>query len=897
MAAAILLAVLACGGSEPVGELGFGPGGRARWIVEEPGEILDREGLYRTSTLAEWRLTEPQEVARWTKDRRATGFEPGPGGLRTAAEGRRQLLSRRVELSASEVHFVEVEMEDFRRGSLRLSWQLRDGTKGSLRRSALSGRGSERRRYRFEPGADAEWRGVVTRLILEVMKPAGDRPAVRGIAALGREVRPAELERAAGRAFKVELDHEVRNALLAPPGRRLERRLEGFRGGVLGLALGLDPGVRATVSFRVVVERPGTGPQVLLERRLTAAEERGRWHDVRLEIPAVRRGLLRLETVSDESFRPARGFPYWAHPEVVREVAEPGPSVLLISVDTLRADHLSLYGYPRPTSPHLDAWARHRAVVFRHAVAAAPWTLPSHYSLFTGLDAFRHGFNHDVGRIRHDAREGSAGGPDLLADILRRAGFATGAFTGGAYLHPTYGFAHGFDVYGYWPDRARAERELATGVDRALSWLEERRGEASFFFLHTYEVHDPYKARRRYFNRVAPPGVKARDGEIALASPPNDPAQGFRQINRFVWRHEGEKRVLTAADRPLIEAYYDSGIARMDAEIGRLLAGLEERGLADSVVVVLTSDHGEALGEGGTAGHVDLYDRNLLVPLVMTLPGGLGAGRTIDDQVRLIDLLPTLLEVLAVEPERAVDGVSLVDLVSGGEGPPDAAWSYSAAANRGVALRRGNRLKYILNDVPWPPIAGREELYDLEQDPAEERDRGLDDPRVGELRRQLAEAVEAAAPGLRLRVRNAGPGTLSAELRGPMVRPLGTKSVDLTCPCVRWKEMGVAELEVPPGETLTLRFGKFFGDRLDLSGALVDGERRLPFRHGFDVDRLETVAGLRLADSGWRPFSAAGEEVGTGFEIWWQGNGAGHGEAPVEVDPEIRRQLEALGYQ
>lgn len=895
--------ILACASPEPLAELGAGA--RARFIGEDPRELIDLASLYAFEPVGDWKLAHRAEADRWTAEADRRGFEEVAGGLLSNGVGGPLVLAREVALEASEIHTVEVAAADFGRGFLRLSWQRAEESgevpeERALRLRAEDGRGPGGELYRFEVAGQRAWRGTITRLALAVAPAPGERPVVLSVRALTRRPRAADWERAAERAWKVDLGNEVRNSFLAPPGSILERRATVPEGGELRLAFGGETSLRRPVTFRVRVVAGGSA-ETLFEQRLDpAASDFGRWHEARLALDpwAGRRVVLRLETSSgDPPAEAASGLSFWAHPEVVRRSPGGRPlQVLLIVIDTLRADHLSLYGYPRPTSPHLDAWARRSAAVFRSVVAAAPWTLPSHYSIFTGENAFHHGFNHDMGRVERDS--GGARGAPLLAEILRRAGYATGAFTGGAYLHPKYGFARGFERYGYWPDRARAERELSTGVDRALGWLQENRGESSFFFLHTYAVHDPYRARQPFFDRLAPPGVEALPGEIALESPPNEPALGFQQVNRFVWRHRGQKRRLGEDDRPLIEAFYDSGIARMDRELQRLLAGLEKRGLADSTVVVLTSDHGEGLGEGGVAGHVDLYDRNLLVPLVIALPDGWGAGRTIDDQVRSIDILPTLLDLLGLDPPGEGDGVSLVDLIAGERSAvPDEAWSYSAAANRGVSLRQGNRLKYIRNDTPWAPVAGREELYDLPRDPLESRNRAAGDPQLAALRQRTVEKLEADTPGLRLRVRNAGPGTLSGEIRGPMVRSLGLKSPDLACRCVIWKDVGRAELAVPPGEGFTLRFGKLFGDRLELDGALVDGGRRIPFRETFAVGSLGSAAGLHLADGRWLPGPGPAAEDVTGFEIWWQGDRVEHRESPAAADPEIRRQLKALGYQ
>ncbi len=727
-----------------------------------------------------------------------------------------------------------------------------------------------------------------------------------------RPIAAAALARILDRSWKVDLDHEVRNALPAVPGRVIERWVEVTPGQRLVLGWGMETTVDRALTFRV---RIGSGDgEELLASRLEPGDggdaspgDAGVWHQARVSLDNfVGRQLLRLTVESDEgtgSFDAAQGLAFWAHPEVVATVGrDRAASVLLVSLDTLRADRLSSYGYQRPTSPRLDAWAAERATLFRHAVAAAPWTLPSHVSMLTGLEAIRHGVNHDVGGAGNDVGAVPNSGLETLAEILREAGYATAAFTGGAYMHPKYGFAQGFDRYAYWPDRARARREMEAGVDRALEWMTAEKDVPSFFFLHTYAVHDPYAARQPFFDQLAPE-LTAPRGEIALESPPNDPSRGFRQLNRLVLRSPdlpGGKRLLTEDDRELIDAFYDSGVAYADAQMGRLFNGLAKLGLDRDILVVVTSDHGEALGEGGDAGHVSLRDHTLLVPLMIALPDGRRSeSGVIEDQVRSIDLVPTILDYLGFEVPTAVDGASLLPLIDGAPSmvSPEA-WSYSAAACFGLSLRYGDRLKYVFDNTAWPPGGGGEELYDLRRDPAEEVDMAAEGgPRLEALRARLQEVWDEQAAGLRLRVANASEGTLRGDLEGPMVRSVGTKSLDGAARFLIWGEIGKASFELPAGESFTLQFEKVFGPRLRLSGELDLGDRQIPYDHRLEAPEPPRSATLAFEGRTWDVDRHADRApVKTGFEIRWNGAGAVVSESPSTADPALRRQLEALGY-
>ena len=714
----------------------------------------------------------------------------------------------------------------------------------------------------------------------------------------------AELDRALGRPWKVALADDLRNAVLLPPGTDFERRLRVVGDSEVRAWVGVPEGVNRPVVVRCLLREPNRRPRLLDERRVGPGADRGdRWWPMRADLgPWLGREVSLVFTASAEpDFDRSLGTPVLAEPVVVATGVgrDDRPNVVLISIDTLRADHLSLYGYPLPTSPRIDAWAATDATVFESVVAPSPWTLPSHVSLFTGLDAVHHGINHDVGGL------GAAGGGDavlaldFLAEILARSGYETAAFTGGAFLHPRYGFAQGFDRYLSWPDRARDRLEFEVGIDGALEWMSQDRARPFFVFLHTYAVHDPYRARRGFFRRVATTGAERPAGRVAVATLESGPAHGFKQRNRFVWRPRGggqEPLVLDRADRSRLAAMYDSGIAYMDDQIGRLLDGMDDLGVVERTVVVLTSDHGESLGEAGRAGHIYLSDDNLMVPLVIADPRGTGAGRRVARQVRLIDIAPTILELVGVELPATMQGVSLAPLMAGGEAQvPTEAWSYAAASNHGLALRLDGRLKFTLDTTAWPPATGARELYELASDPSESLDLSAVDDRVEGLEAAAEAYLESVAPGLRLRV-TTGDRRLRGRLVGGMIRPGGTKVIGMDGPFLAWVTMGEATLDAPPGSDFTILFEKVFGRELVFDGRIEVAGRDLHVRHRFEVAQLEGRAALVVEDGRWRSVDReiTGDE--TSLAVEWRG-GAGLAGPPAAVDDEeLAEQLRALGY-
>jgi len=321
--------------------------------------------------------------------------------------------------------------------------------------------------------------------------------------------------------------------------------------------------------------------------------------------------------------------------------AQERPNVLLISIDTLRADHLSCYGYARETSPYLDAFARD-AVLFENAYAQASFTLTSHMSIFTSLFPT----SHDV----TEGRKLSARVP-LLAEVLKDAGYATLGFYGGYWLDPTYGFARGFDRYeqhhGGEEAREKTGSALAemAGTDRPF-----------FLFFHLMDVHSGPLEKKGQPLYNAPPAYR----DFFLPHPELD-------TTRYLSRHIYEDRIaLTEKERANVVAQYDGGILYADWIVGQLLQKTKELGLYEPMLIVVTSDHGESLGDHGTfKGHGLLWENGLRVPLVVKLPNRHTTRAQWQDErlryrVQLIDIAPTILSVAHLDIPASVQGRSLL---------------------------------------------------------------------------------------------------------------------------------------------------------------------------------------------------------------------------------------------
>jgi arylsulfatase A-like enzyme/Flp pilus assembly protein TadD len=338
------------------------------------------------------------------------------------------------------------------------------------------------------------------------------------------------------------------------------------------------------------------------------------------------------------------------------------PNVLLITIDTLRADRVGAYGAAIPT-PAMDSLARH-GVLFENAFSQVPITLPSHATILTGVYPYTHGIKHN-GKFRLLPEATS------IAEILWENGYHTAAFIGSYVLDAKYGLSQGFEHY---DDEMPGETYPGTDVfmdrraeditDRALSWLTEAR-EPFFLWLHYYDPHKPYNP---------PPLFKSLSPEP-----------------------------------------YDGEVAYVDAEIGRFLEGLSGKGLSGNTFIILTSDHGESLGEHGELTHsIFLYRATTWVPLILTFPAKLPSGLRDSTMVRLVDIVPTVLAVLSLEKPPECEGRNLL---AHGAGPLE---EYAYAETWAPRLQYGwSEIRSLRDDRHLYIMAPKPELYDVSRDPGE----------------------------------------------------------------------------------------------------------------------------------------------------------------------------------
>jgi len=411
------------------------------------------------------------------------------------------------------------------------------------------------------------------------------------------------------------------------------------------------------------------------------------------------------------------------------------PTVILISIDTLRPDRLGCYGNPQPTSPNIDGFAG-ESVLFSVAIAQAPSTLPSHATMFTSLLPEHHG-------AFFSRRTPLPASIPTLATELRAAGYRTAAFTGGGQIAPEFGLDRGFDAYGVNVGGS----DFSSAVQAGLGWLEEDPGHPAFLFLHTYEVHHPFTPK--------PAMLAIFDGDYDGPLPAEISKDLLNRINT-------DETVITDRDLAHIVAAYDAEIRSVDGAFGQLLAGLGELALLADSLVIFTSDHGEEFGEHGVVGwhsHT-LFDELLRVPLLIRFPGGRDGGLLIEKQVRLLDLAPTVLAAVGVAAPSAFEGVDLARVIGGLTTPLPAVSQLDLPVGEvELSLRTGRWKLYPRRAFAGDPFADGPPplgirlgnfikrwrspfaLFDLQADPGEHRD-------VVEARPQVASSLSRTLAAL-----------------------------------------------------------------------------------------------------------------------------------------------------
>jgi arylsulfatase A-like enzyme len=445
-----------------------------------------------------------------------------------------------------------------------------------------------------------------------------------------------------------------------------------------------------TARVAIAVQREGAREQVLWDRPSASA--------VHVDLSAYAGAVVKLSLRAQGS-----GTLQVAAPRIIaRRVdaparparaagAAPPVNVILYVVDTLRADHLGCYGYPRPTSPHIDAFARD-ATLFTRVVGQASWTRPATASILTGLEPHRHGALRLTDHIRADAT--------TLAEVLHAHGYDTAAFVTNVNVSAPFGFGRGFGAFTYLPEEeTRPSLHVLSEAlnSAAVAWLEAPHASPFFLYLHATDPHAPYTpapavARRFYEGTDLP--------QLAAVSEP---------LRRLV----EDPNLATAENIAYLTALYDGEISTLDANFGAFVTQLQRLGLYDKTLIVLAADHGEEFHEHGGFEHGrTLYEEQLRVPLIMRMTPAFARGARVATLARQIDIMPTILDVAGVPIPDSVQGATLANRSSAQE-----AFAQTSLSGNEVAALVTDRWKVIRRNG-----FNRQsfEIYNLDTDGLEE---------------------------------------------------------------------------------------------------------------------------------------------------------------------------------
>jgi len=396
-----------------------------------------------------------------------------------------------------------------------------------------------------------------------------------------------------------------------------------------------------------------------------------------------------------------------------------GPNIILISIDALRADHLSCYGYHRNTSPNIDRLAR-EGTIFKNCLSQATSTGPSHTSIYLAQYVWRHKVDTFKKRLCRS--------PATLAEILKDRNYTTAAFVGRGILSAKYELNRGFEIYDDGSPGRGWCYEISSYINKLLSWLESVRNRKFFLFIHTYDVHAPYNPPLPYFDLY----TKGHCEGTHL------------RMSKGIMPLKLNASKLTSGEINYIMAVYDGGINYVDDQLGKIFEKLNQLGIYENTIIIITADHGEAFREHGKLEHNSKpYIEEIHVPLIMRGPK-IPRNRIYENFVQHIDIVPTIFEILNIPQRGEMQGRSILPLMNNCEIEEDfKTYSFGRRArNRFSMSLRTKKWTYIMNP------GGLDELYNRINDPKEQNNIIEKRPLIAQkLKKELEDFIALTSKG------------------------------------------------------------------------------------------------------------------------------------------------------
>jgi len=674
-------------------------------------ENPERTGVPQ-QTVLEFRFKEKGFTEGWEPGQGTQELDVAHGLLRLHSASGGASVIRPVDIEASSVSHLILTMAVTRGDRAEVHWEAAGCEKEKSKRYSLAfpvRSGDLLHRYQIALAGQAGWKG---RLAWLALRPT-NAPAQVAIAdiRLVREYPPlAQGAMPSTEAPLVTVGEETRQGIIAPAPSRVRWATQvPPQHPLLRVGYGVLPEAwektRDGVGFVVSAQR-GTEQRQLFKAFLHPASDSAhrRWFDTEIDLSrfAGRQITLVFDTVGSNPLAgtTAQGntrydWAVWSLPQVRSGDSRPQqPNVVIILLDSLRADHLGCYGYWRPTSPNIDRLAA-QGVRFTQAMSQTPWTPPSVGSLLTSL------YPHEAVPVQThlDPPPGSA----TLPEVLARCGYTTGTVSSHDWTRPALGFGRGIRYFLATDDTAEA---CARGV---ATWLERHAQQPFFLYVHCFDPHHHYWPPPAFRDRFLA-GLRTRNQWVRAGDPLMFSADG-----------QAARKRLSKTELAYLMALYDADIAYADAQVGQMLAALERLGLRRRTLIAVLADHGEEfLEHGGLAHGKTLYQELLHVPLIIAFPENRYRGRVVDQVVRLLDVAPTVLEVAGLPIPQSMRGQSLLATLDGTwvEPPAMGEWAdmtgpWQCTRALRLSVRQGNQ-KVIRNPD------GRWEAYDLALDPEEQ---------------------------------------------------------------------------------------------------------------------------------------------------------------------------------
>lgn len=528
---------------------------------------------------------------------------------------------------------------------------------------------------------------------------------------------------------KVKINNEIRNAFIILLSGEIETAIEieepcYLDFGIHLLGKRLDMGHR--VKFTLYVEDEKDNHRLCTKLLKYDGVENKEWYDFRIDLSQFlgkkidilfkfeKADVIPLEdiNITDKYTKIILSEPM-LYPKLGNKHL---PNIVFVSIDTLRQDHLGVYGYFRNTTPNIDQLAKEKqSIIFDNVISQSNWTLPSHMSMFTSQYASVHEIFRDR-KLQKDAI--------MLPKILRNNGFLTSAFTTHVRVSHKYGFERGFDYFYFDEhDFSKSKATVQDIIQRSVKILEKHRNEQMFLFIHLFDVHDPYDPPPPFdniFENKYEGNVSGYDARLF--------AKPFDNI------FAEAKNELSEEDLHQLVSLYDGEIRNVDFHLGILFDNMKKIGLYDNTLIIITSDHGEEFKEHGGMIHNTLYNEVISIPLIIKMPKGIKVlNNRIEDELiqGSIDIAPTILEILKIEIPDGFQGKSLFPLIKGRKTKDSLPYQISERLcdwdldNYQIALFDG-RFKYIYTTffdieelINFKKNNERFELYDLYSDKGE----------------------------------------------------------------------------------------------------------------------------------------------------------------------------------